>query len=115
MDILGGTHNVLYWLFMLAFYVLLFQPYERFLPDSFSDSFINTWGMIFLMVAFFAWYGGSAERLEAMLSGGNKLGGIAQLLGGGLGLLLMSLVLNYVFIPIKNLLLKLHKYVNKEN
>ena len=103
---------------MVVIYSAIFLPDEegsRALPDSFSDSFINTWGVIYLVVAFFAWYGGSAESLEAMLSRGNTWRGLAQQLGACLGVLLISLILSYVFIPIKNLFLKLHKYVNKEN
>ena len=114
----GQAHNWLYLFITLGIYFLIFLPDEedsRVLPDSFSDSFINTWGVIFLVVAFLAWYGGSAESLEAMIKRGYKWNALAQLFGVGLGVLLISLILSYVFIPIKNLFLKLHKYVNKEN
>ena len=113
----GQAHNWLYLIITLGIYIWFFGPREDrlFRFDSFSDSFINTWGVIFLVVAFLAWYGGSAESLEAMIKRGYKWNALAQQFGVGLGVLLISLILSYVFIPIKNLFLKLHKYVNKEN
>lgn len=112
---LTGVGNFFYWMALLVTYYFIFQTDKDFLPDKFSDSFVSTWGVIYLVWSFLAWYGGFAEMLEASHRIGNKTGMFGELLGGVIGCLLISLVLTYLFIPLKNIFMKLHKYTNKED
>ena len=114
-SLMGGYHNYAYWASILGIYYFVFQTDKDFLPDKFSNSFISSWGVIYLIWAFFAWYGGFAEMLETTLRRGNTSGMIGELIGGVIGCLLFSLVLNYIYIPIKNAFMKLHEYANKED
>ena len=106
--------GVIYWLCVLLPYGLLFWEERNILEKRFEDSFIKAWNIIYLLSAFFSWYGGHADDLERTFRSGNVGIGIGEAIGGLIGLFLFSLFFTYLYVLLKKAFIKLHKFTNKK-
>ena len=112
--------NVAY-LFYFIYSIGVFFPWlflfieKSFTKKYYDDSFLRSWNIIYILVAFLVFLGGQADKIGFTFWSGNYGGGTGFYVGTILGVIIFSLVLTYIFVLISIPLKKIHQITNKKN
>ena len=112
--------NVAY-LFYFIYIIGVFFPWlflfieKSFTKKYYDDSFLRSWSIIYIIVAFLSFLGGQADRIGFTFWSGNYGGGTGYYVGTILGGIILSLVLTYIFVLISIPLKKIHQITNKKS
>tara|TARA_Y200000002_G_scaffold311369_1_gene268389 strand:+ start:346 stop:702 length:357 start_codon:yes stop_codon:yes gene_type:complete len=110
-----------FYLIYFVYFLGVFFPWlyifidKTFTEEYFENSFLRSWNIIYIIVAFLVFLGGQVDRLVVTLNYGSIGGGIGYFVGTILGVIILSLVLTYIFVLIKIPLKKIHQITNKRS
>tara|TARA_B100001057_G_C22699455_1_gene891071 strand:- start:590 stop:937 length:348 start_codon:yes stop_codon:yes gene_type:complete len=112
--------NEAYFFYFIYILGVLFPWLFLFIEKSFTkkyydDSFLRSWNIIYILVAFLVFLGGQADRIGFEFVLGSIGEGIGYFVGTILGVIILSLVLTYIFVLIKIPLKKIHQITNKKS